>query len=451
MAPGSKGVLRWSHRRGSNHQRGSRFFTRADAVAPYLRATNRPGRRHRTRFVTAVVAACIIGLATVTIIPAANLAGAARLRLRISEPACFSTKGQLGWVPVSSQSTGIGAPIFVQVTLMCEGGSGSAPSSPVTEVPVTISVSPPGIASLQTPARTTTGATGTFAALLVGVRAGTAHVLIEVADGGVCARDFSAAACQISVTVVVPAHRSPGVPTPPTTQPTPPKADGILPPRHPADNAPFLVQVPPLGPCGGKGPADLYNASLACGQYYVAHINAARLLQGEHITPMRLPTDWAKLTPDEQLFVTADLERIDRNLPPYVGLSQTLNAVAEAGARHAEDPDPSSLSSVLAAGSNEFPGVVSAAEADYGWMYTDGVGGNEDCEVATDPGCWGHRENILGHYTGLGCTDCVMGAAIAYPTGDSPDLTELFVEPSRPGLFATYFTWTKDVVPYLKG
>ncbi|HTX62785.1 MAG TPA: hypothetical protein VMD28_04055 [Acidimicrobiales bacterium] len=407
---------------------------------------SRPLRRNRTRL---VAAAWVVGLATSTGVPAAfGTAGAAGLGPRISLATCLSTKGQLGWLPVSAQIPGEGAPIVLQVSLMCEGGSGNTPSTPLTDVPVTLSASPAGIVSVRTP-RVTTGATGTFAAVLVGVRPGTAHVLVEVADGGVCAREFSVAACQVTVPVVISANGGAGVPTSPKA---PPDAVGILPPRHPAQNAPFLVQIPPLGPCNAKGSEDRYDASLACAQFYVASINAARLEQGEHIARMRLPSNWAKLTPDEQLFVTADLERIDRHLPPYVGLSRTLDAVAQAGAVRDEDPDPSSLGYVLGGGANWFPDVVSAAEADYGWMYSDGVGGNVDCHVATDPGCWGHRYDILGRYTGLGCTDCVMGAGFAYPQGQSlPDLTELFVEPSRPGQFPTYFTWAKDVAPYLKG
>lgn len=231
------------------------------------------------------------------------------------------------------------------------------------------------------------------------------------------------------------------------------RPDGILPPRHPARNAPFLVEVPPLGPCppAGKGPAGRYNGSLACAQFYVAHINAARRLLGEAaVTPMRLPTNWSRLTPIEQVFVTADLERVDRHLPPYLGLSRTLDAAASAAAARAEDPSVPAGLALFAAGSNEFPGVVSAAEADYGWMYSDGVGGNVDCHAATDPGCWGHRDNILGRYTGLSCTDCVMGAGIGYPAGSSPALTELFVEPAHAGELPLYFTWAKDVVPYLK-
>jgi hypothetical protein len=407
---------------------------------------SRRPRRHGPRLVTAVAAACLVGLATSATGPSTELAVAAQSGSRLSEAACFSAKGHLSWTEAATPSQGPGAPIVLQVTVMCAGDPGAAPLTPVTGLPVTLAVSPPGVVSLRSPARTATDAGGEVTALLVGVRPGTAHVLFEVADGGVCARAFSPPACRTTVAVVVPTHGAAPAPTP-LTQPAPAKADGVLPPRNPARNAPFLVQIPPLGPCGSAG---RYDASAACAQFYVAHINAARKLLGEHVTPMRLPTNWARLTPDEQLFVTADLERIDRNLPPYVGLSRTLDAVAAAGAARAEDPSPIGLS-VRSAGGNEFPGVVSAAEADYGWMYSDGVGGNADCHAPTDPLCWGHRDNILGRYTGLGCTDCVMGAGIGSPPAESPDLTELFVAPTHPGEFPTYFTWAKDVVPYLKG
>ncbi len=44
--------------------------------------------------------------------------------------------------------------------------------------------------------------------------------------------------------------------------------------------------------------------------------------------------------------------------------------------------------------------------ADFAWMYDDGYGGtNRDCTSPTDPGCWGHRDNILGAWTNNGEPD----------------------------------------------
>jgi hypothetical protein len=66
-----------------------------------------------------------------------------------------------------------------------------------------------------------------------------------------------------------------------------------------------------------------YNSGLSCADVYLKLINKARA--AEHVPPMVLPTNWTKLTVAEQLFVSADLERVGRGLPPYVGLSYKLN------------------------------------------------------------------------------------------------------------------------------
>ena len=43
-------------------------------------------------------------------------------------------------------------------------------------------------------------------------------------------------------------------------------------------------------------------------------------------------------------------------------------------------------------------------------MYNDGYGGtNLDCTSASDPGCWGHRDNILGNWTTGGGQTAQMG------------------------------------------
>jgi hypothetical protein len=169
----------------------------------------------------------------------------------------------------------------------------------------------------------------------------------------------------------------------------------------------------------------------------------------EHVPPMQLPSNWAKLTVAEQLFVVADLERVGRRLPPYVGLSHQLDALALAGAVAEEDP-PFPHCNCSSSG-NYYPDGQTATDADYGWMYIDGVGESAGCNKAGAPGCWGHRDDILGAPTGLGCTDCVMGAAGAPPLHNEEGIgmAEVFVAPPSPSTFPTYFTWAKDVVPYL--
>lgn len=90
--------------------------------------------------------------------------------------------------------------------------------------------------------------------------------------------------------------------------------------------------------------------------------------------------------------------------------------------------------------------------ADYGWMYADGYGSNNlDCTTPSSSGCWGHRDAILGKYTGLFCSDCYVGAAFSEPAanGWKTSYAEIMVEPANPGIVKPWFTWAKNVVPYL--
>jgi hypothetical protein len=63
--------------------------------------------------------------------------------------------------------------------------------------------------------------------------------------------------------------------------------------------------------------------------------------------------------------------------------------------------------------SNWAGAFANAPAAYYEWMYYDGYeSGNVDCERPTDPGCWGHRHNILFQDGGeTGEYEAAMGAA----------------------------------------
>jgi hypothetical protein len=101
-------------------------------------------------------------------------------------------------------------------------------------------------------------------------------------------------------------------------------------------------------------------------------------------------------------------------------------------------------------------GSVDAAAAVFGWFYDDGWGGpsgttNFTCTSSRASGCWGHRDELLGEYSGTSCSDCVAGAGYAASTATG-NWTEsyafLIVRPVR---FPTplVFTWDSGVVPYL--
>jgi hypothetical protein len=151
--------------------------------------------------------------------------------------------------------------------------------------------------------------------------------------------------------------------------------------------------------------------STACETAVVAGLDSAHTALG--LGAYTLPADFDSLPPDEQLFILSDSDRVAYGLPPISGLSATLNSAAQAGVADDNDPDPQAdLPSDLGDygfSSNWAGGYANDLLAYYGWMYDDGLGGpNIDCQSAGDPGCWGHRQDILA-FPDSG--SLVMGAA----------------------------------------
>lgn len=158
----------------------------------------------------------------------------------------------------------------------------------------------------------------------------------------------------------------------------------------------------------------------ACISASLADINAAHTAEG--VGPMVLPPNFASLTVPEQLFVTANLERVARGLIPAVGLAAPLNADATAAANRDADPQPTNFYGDAWA-ANWAGGTASTLEADFYWMYDDGVGsGNIDCTTAAGSGCWGHRHDILYPFDGV----LMMGAGFGKGSY-GPSMTQLFV------------------------
>ena len=200
----------------------------------------------------------------------------------------------------------------------------------------------------------------------------------------------------------------------------------------------------------------------ACTRFVLRAINVARAV--EHLVPMVLPSNWYQLNASEQLFVLAGLERTARGLPAYVGLNRALTHSAQWAALRRVDP-PLAVGFAVGHVANGVSGIGSTLalgyttlEADYVWMYQDGWGGssstpNMACRSLGAPGCWAHRDQLLGSdgtYSagvGLHCTTCEMGTGFAVVAG-SGSMTDLVEVPAGPPP-AMYFTWAKDVVPYL--
>lgn len=161
------------------------------------------------------------------------------------------------------------------------------------------------------------------------------------------------------------------------------------------------------------GPSRL-DSSAPCVTAVLDAVDHARAEEG--VAPMVLPSNFDQLPVADQLLVAVDLERVDRALAPFVGLTAALNADAAVGARRAEDP-PFPVGPYEVADTEWAGGSVNGLDATYGWMYDDGVdSGNLDCLRAGSPGCWGHRHGILDNFGTVGTL--VMGAAVD-PTGDT--------------------------------
>lgn len=265
---------------------------------------------------------------------------------------------------------------------------------------------------------------------------------------------------------------------------TPVEATGILPPSNPSTNlAPtpnFLSSglcrdssaalpctnpcVRLLGPKSNRRPVfPAFSGTSSCTAYVLRAVNAARSNEG--LPAVVLPTNWMSLRPQEQLFVIVDLERTDRGLPPYLGLNRQLHAEAQSAAAREVDPsyarnfrvglDPQGVRGM----GSTFATGYTTLEADYLWMYEDGWGGsttstsNVACTFLGALGCWGHRDQLLGYDgtynfgVGLRCTKCEMGTgfAIVNGIGSFTSLIELPAGSPPP----MYFTWAKNVVPFL--
>jgi hypothetical protein len=157
----------------------------------------------------------------------------------------------------------------------------------------------------------------------------------------------------------------------------------------------------------------------SCEAHARADIDRAHRREG--LAPLALPRRFARLSTAAQLLAVADAERVSRGMAPALGLTRRLDAAAHAAAVAERDPvGPAGYSW----GSNWAGGSHSALFADFVWMYDDGPGSeNGDCLHAGEPGCWGHRENVLARLP----APIAMGAA-----AHGRSLAELFVGGYRP-------------------
>jgi hypothetical protein len=196
-----------------------------------------------------------------------------------------------------------------------------------------------------------------------------------------------------------------------------------------------------LNSCTGSS----FDNSLGCQTAALAAIANARNQEG--LPGMVLPTDWAQLSPQQQLFTSTNLERTVRGLPPLSGMATALDQASASAAAQNTDPSAPAGFPWSTWGGNWAGALGSPLEDIYFWMYDDGLGSyNIDCTTQNTSGCWGHRHNIL---MSLRCQPCLMGTgynATAYR--GNPSWTELLVDSS--GSPALDFSWN-SVLAYLPG
>jgi hypothetical protein len=250
--------------------------------------------------------------------------------------------------------------------------------------------------------------------------------------------------------IVVPQVVSPPTTHPPAPHPTAPHptippvipvaSHPILPPNNPAAN---FAETPDFASsCRTSG-----NQSAPCISATTQATTAARAHEG--LGAMVLPSNFVALTPGEQLFVLADIERVDRGLPPIVGMVAPLNADAQNAAGANTDPTPVSVppGSTVTSWASNWAEAAGPLGSNYNWMYDDGLGsGNLGCTPSTPSSCWAHRDNILRFNASQVAAShgvLAMGAAEATVASDAPwtsDATLIVLMTGSP----TYtYTWAQ--------
>jgi hypothetical protein len=200
------------------------------------------------------------------------------------------------------------------------------------------------------------------------------------------------------------------------------------------------------GVCDSAGPA-----SASCQNAELGGLVDAHVVEGL-VAPQWPATFWL-LPYDQQLFILADQERVDRNLPPVLGITAQADQDALPGALHDRDPvgRDHGHPPILDWASN-WASDYGTMAAEFDWMYNDGVStaknqGNLDCPRASATGCWGHRQNTLTQFrNATSRTALVFGGTCVvdheYKTNLScSEIFELDAHPPR----HFRFTWRQAV------
>jgi hypothetical protein len=180
----------------------------------------------------------------------------------------------------------------------------------------------------------------------------------------------------------------------------------------------------------------------ACIEAAVSYLDQARASLGQ--PPYALPGDFVSLSPAQQSFILANLDRTLYGLAPVQGLTAALEQDAAIGVQDDADPQPSSpdwlgFTSNWAGG---YDNIVLAYEA---WMYDDGPGsGNLDCSSPGSSGCWAHRHDVLWQFDSGG-GPLAMGAAAGADSGGNPGYAMLIEQKTPESTPSFVYTWAQAV------
>ncbi|MGB9183050.1 MAG: hypothetical protein WCB67_03220, partial [Solirubrobacteraceae bacterium] len=188
-------------------------------------------------------------------------------------------------------------------------------------------------------------------------------------------------------------------------------------------------------------------ASATCTAAAVIYLNAARASLGQ--PAYLLPRNFTSLTPAQEGFVLANLDRVRYGLAPIPGITAGLSQDAAGGVQGDTDPQPSDakFNYYTANWAGGFFNMPLAYEA---WMYDDGPGsGNLDCAGNDTAGCWGHRHDILWSFDGT--NPLAMGVAAGIDPSGSTGYAMLLGE-GGPGYQPVYtYTWSQAVAAGANG
>jgi len=189
-------------------------------------------------------------------------------------------------------------------------------------------------------------------------------------------------------------------------------------------------------PLGSEPSSCASETSAGCERWAVERLDDARAESG--LAAYVLPADFTVLTPDRQLLILTDLDRLAHGYTPVYGLNSDLSEAALAGVREAADPTPPASGGPWTGFGSDWAST-NALIGYFLWMYDDGYGSpNGDCTSPGAAGCWGHRRVILGEAVSLPQPQ-LMGAGAGSAARSSGSALII----SSNGGTASYYTWAQ--------